>query len=194
MADTRFYIGDAIKFSWSTVISNLGLFIVALLIVCAISMLPVLFESFVAGIVSWVLGMVVTLGIMRMSLKFVDGGRGELINLFENIPLIMSYLLASIVVGIVAMLGFILLIIPGIIFSVRLQLYGWAIVDRELGPFNSISESWEITRGAFWKLIGLWFVLAGINILGLLAIGIGLLITIPMSIVASAHVYRQLAR
>jgi uncharacterized membrane protein len=194
MAGPRFYIGEAIKFSWSTVTSNLGLFIVALLIVCAISMFPALFDSFVAVIVSWLLGMVVTLGIMRMSLKFVDGDRGELIDLFETFPLILSYLVASIVVGVITMIGFILLVIPGIIFGVRLHLYGWAVIDRQAGPFAAINESWEVTRGAFWRLIGFWFVLAGINILGVLALGVGLLVTIPMSLVATAHVYRQLTR
>jgi len=194
MAGPRFSIGEAIKFGWSTATSNLGLFIVALLIVCAISMFPVLFDSLVAMIVSGVLGMVVTLGIMRMSLKFVDGGRGELIDLFETIPFIVSYLVASIVVGVVAMIGFLLLVIPGIIFSVRLQFYAWAVIDGRPGPFASIQESWEVTRGAFWRLIGFWFVLAGVNILGALALGVGLLITIPMSLVATAHVYRQLTR
>ena len=194
MGGPRFYIGDAIKFGWSTVISNVGLFLVAMLIVCAINLLPVLFDSFVVAVVSLVLTMVVALGIMRMSLRFVDGDRGELIDLFETFPFVVSYLVASIVVGIAVMVGFILLIIPGLILSVRLQLYGWAVIDRQAGAFNAISESWEITRGAFWKLIGFWLVLAGVNILGLLALGIGLLITAPLSLVATAHVYRQLTK
>ncbi len=192
MTDSNFSVGDAVKFGWSTATSNLGLFIVAIAIVLAISLFPLLFDSPVAAIVSWVLGMVVTLGIMRMSLKFVDGGRGELIDLFETIPFVASYLIASIVVGIVVVVGFILLLIPGVYWGARLQFYGWTIIDRRTGPFVSIQDSWEISRGAVLKLIGFWFVLAGINILGFLALGVGLLVTVPLSLVATAHVYRQL--
>ena len=192
MSDSNFSIGEAVRFGWSTATSNLGLFIAAILIVVAISFFPLLFDSPVAAVVSWVLGMAVTLGIMRMSLKFVDGERGELIDLFETIPFIASYLIASIVVGIVVTVGFILLVIPGIYWGARLQFYCWAIIDRRTGPFVSMQESWEITRGAVLKLIGFWFALAGINILGFLALGIGLLLTAPLSLVATAHVYRQL--
>jgi uncharacterized membrane protein len=194
MAGPNFSIGEAIRFAWSTVIANLGLFIVAILIVIAISMFPVIFESWVAVVVSWLLGLVVSLGIMRMCLKFVDGDRGELIDLFETIPFIASYLIASIVVSIVVMIGFILLIIPGILLGVRLQLYGWSVIDKQAGPFTAIQDSWDITRGSFWMLVGFWFVLAGINLLGMLALGIGLLVTAPMSLLATAHVYRQLDR
>ena len=93
---------------------------------------------------------------------------------------------------IIAGVGLLLCIIPGIILSVRFQFFGWAIVDRELGPFEAMQESWELTRGSFWNLVLLWLVLAGINILGALALGVGLLITSPMSMVAVGFVYRRL--
>jgi len=192
MTGRNFSTGEAVRFGWHTATSNLGLFIVAILIVLAISFFPLLFDSPVAGIVSWVLGMVVTLGIMRMSLKFVDGGRGELIDLFETIPLVVSYLIASIVVGIVVVIGFFLFLVPGIYWGARLQFFCWAIIDRRSGPFVAMHDSWEITRGAVLKLIGFMIVLIGVNILGLLALGLGLLVTAPMSLVATAHVYRQL--
>jgi uncharacterized membrane protein len=184
--------GEAIRFGWSTVTANLGLALVAMLIVVMINIFPVYTDSVVVALVSAFFTMVVALGVMRMALRFVDGERGELVDLFAKIPLIVPYLVASIVVGIVTTIGFILLIVPGIYWGLRLQFFGWVIVDKEVGPFEAMQESWEMTRGAAWQLFLLWLVLFFVNILGCVALGIGLLVTIPLSVVAMGHVYRSL--
>jgi uncharacterized membrane protein len=129
-----------------------------------------------------------------MSLRFVDDERGELVDLFAKIPLIIPYLIASIVVAVIVMVGFILLIIPGIYLALRLQFFGWAIVDKDLGPFAAIQESWEMTQGSAWNLFLLWWLLLFVNVAGMLALGIGLLVTSPLTLVAMAYVYRKLER
>ncbi len=192
MADPRFSIGDAVRFGWTTATANLGLFIVAMIIVVMITIFPVFFDSALVAFVSWVLTMVVTLGIMRMSLRFVDGGRGELADLFASIPLVISYLIASIIVGMVVTVGFFLLIFPGIYLALRLQFYCWSIIDKEAGPFGCMEHSWTVTKGSAWQLFLFAVVLVFVNLLGLLALGVGLLVTIPLSLVAVAHVYRSL--
>ena len=49
-----------------------------------------------------------------------------------------------------------------------------------------------LTEGVMWNLVLFWLMLAGINILGMLALGIGLIVTIPLSWLATAYVYRRL--
>ena len=186
--------GEAIRFGWTTVIGNLGLFIVAILIVWLMSAFPAIWDSWVVYAVAWLFAMVVTLGVMRMSLRFVDEERGELVDLFAKIPLIIPYLIASIIVGIIVMIGFCLLIIPGIYLALRLQFFGWAIVDKELGPIAAIQESWEITQGSAGNLFLLWWLLLFVNVAGMLALGIGLLVTSPLTLVAMGYVYRKLER
>jgi len=192
MAEPRFSIGDAVRFGWTTATKNLGLFLMAMIIVVMISIFPVFFDSALVAFVSWVLSIVVTLGIMRLGLRFVDGGRGELADLFANIPLIVSYLIASIIVAIIVTVGFLLLVIPGIYLGLRLQFYPWSIIDKESGPVGSVEHSWTITRGSAWQLFLFAIVLFFVNVLGLLALGVGLLVTVPLSLVAFAHVYRSL--
>ena len=94
----------------------------------------------------------------------------------------------------VVTIGFLLLILPGIYLSVRWYLFPWVLVDKGVGPFEALRQSWEMTRGSFWNLFLLGFLLCVINILGTMALLIGLLVTIPLSIVAVGHVYRQLER
>ena len=129
-----------------------------------------------------------------MALRFVDGDRGELVDLFAQIPLIIPYFIASIVVGIITTTGFVLLIIPGIYWGLRFQFFGWVIVDKEVGPLEAMQESWEITRGSAGNLFLFALLLFAVNLLGLLALGIGLIITVPLSLVATGYVYRTLER
>ncbi len=75
----------------------------------------------------------------------------------------------------------------------RISFYMFLIVDKNLGPVESIKKSFEITSGNFWKLIGLYLVSLGVIILGLLCCCIGVLAAIPICMVAYAHVYRKLS-
>lgn len=194
MQSPTFSIGEAIRFGWTTVTRNLGLFVLAVMIVLGINMLPALFDRFLIliTVLVWGLDIAVGLGFMRMVLRFVDGEKGELVDLFSAFHLIIGYFVASIIVSLVVGVAFLFLILPGIWVGIRLMLYGWVIADREVGPFAALDASWAITRGAFWQLFGLLFTLFFVNLLGLLALGIGLLVTGPLSVVAIAYAYRRL--
>jgi uncharacterized membrane protein len=91
------------------------------------------------------------------------------------------------------MLPILLLItIPILYMSIRLFFVLCFIVDQESGSIESISQSWTITRGNFWALLGLFLVLLGINILGAMALFVGLLFTYPLSILILMVAYRQM--
>lgn len=86
-----------------------------------------------------------------------------------------------------------LLAVPAIFLSFRLLYVGYLVVDRGLGPIAALKESWAITDGqAIWLFLFSMAIVA-LNLLGLVAILIGLLVTIPMTLMASAYVYRQLS-
>ena len=193
MVEQRFSKSEAIKFGWSTATGNLGLFFLAVLTMLIIQMMPVLLtQSFVVMIVGTLLGMVVTMGIMRMCLRFVDDDRGELVDLFATFPLLINYVFATIVVGIIVTIGMLFFVIPGIFLGIRLQMYAWAIVDKQIGPIEALSQSWEMTRGSAWNLFLLSLLLGLVNILGMLALGIGMLVTGPLAMVATGYAYRRL--
>jgi uncharacterized membrane protein len=71
-------------------------------------------------------------------------------------------------------------------------MYGYVIVDRGLGPIDALKRSAAITHGARLALFGFAIVLMLLNIVGALALLIGLFVTIPISMVAMAYVYRKL--
>jgi uncharacterized membrane protein len=89
-------------------------------------------------------------------------------------------------------MGLILLVIPGIVILIRLWFLGFVVVEGGKGPLEAIQESWDISRGHTFDLFLLFLLLCGLNVLGLLCLGIGLLVTMPVSGLALAHTYRVL--
>ena len=104
-----------------------------------------------------------------------------------------SFLGTSILVSIVVVLGMILLIVPGVIFALMFMFATMIVIDRGLGPIVSMKESKRITTGYKWKLLGLALVLTLLNLAGLLALVVGLLVTVPVTVLAFTRAYRELS-
>ena len=64
----------------------------------------------------------------------------------------------SILTGLAIMVGFVFLIIPGIIVSIMLCLSVPAVVVERGGVFAAMSRSSELTSGYRWKIFGLYLV------------------------------------
>lgn len=78
-----------------------------------------------------------------------------------------------------------------IYLAVRYSMVRYAVIDHA-GVRGSLHKSWRMTQGVMWKL--LLFVLAALvlNLLGAIPFGLGLLITLPVTMIAFAHVYLKL--
>jgi len=106
-----------------------------------------------------------------------------------------SWVLAgtAVLYGLIIFGGFLLFIVPGIIWSVKFSLWSYFVVDKGLGPVQALKASSRATMGVKWDLFGFGIVCGAINILGVLCLIIGIFATYPTVIVATALVYRQLA-
>jgi uncharacterized membrane protein len=139
-----------------------------------------------------VLQALVAMALMRVSLRLHDGqtidwGRpGDLVRGF------FTYLLTAVLYGLIIAVGLVLLVVPGIIWAVVFGLATFVAVDRGLDPIASLKESRRLTKGERWHLFLFGLLLIGVNLLGALALGIGLLVTIPTTTLAAAFVYRRL--
>lgn len=105
-----------------------------------------------------------------------------------------KYVGGKIAVAVTVFAGIVLLVIPGIIAAIGFLFTPYLIVDRKLWPIEAMKESWRITKGHKWQLFLLMLVLGLINIIGALALFVGLLVSIPVSMLAVVHVYRALEK
>jgi uncharacterized membrane protein len=103
-----------------------------------------------------------------------------------------KYLALSILLAIVVGAGLALLIVPGIILFLMFMFSTFIVIERGLGPIDAMSESRRLTRGHKWQLLGFVGLLFLINLLGLLALIVGILVSIPVSALAFVHAYRTL--
>lgn len=71
-----------------------------------------------------------------------------------------SILLVGILVALIVLGGLILLIIPGIIFGVKLLAALPALVVENQRGTKAISRSWSLTSGHFWRVLGAYLVAA----------------------------------
>ncbi|MDD5567400.1 MAG: DUF975 family protein [Patescibacteria group bacterium] len=197
MSESKFTIGEAVNFGWNKTKENAGLLIVVVLITMAVGGFGTLFSRsgaavYFINLVVWVVGLFIGIGVIKIMLKIYDGQKPELNLLWSGGPVFVNYLLGSILVSLIVLGGLILLVIPGIIWSIKYSMTTYLIVDKGMGPTEALRKSGEITQGSKWQLFLLGLVLALINMAGALVFVIGLLFTIPLNNLAMAFVYRKL--
>lgn len=265
MTTQKFSRGEALRFGWSTMKSNFWFFVGFLILwgllfwgptalVVAISMIismiapgiAMMFAMMAIGfspifyIVHWTLIIVISMGLVKITLRFYDKEKGKISDLFSQYRLFLDYLLAFIFYGLILLgpllllsiffgifeimgidIGFIdnilfIMVIPIIIISaIKFWFFDYFVVDKKATPIKALKGSSMITKGVKWNLFVFFLVIIGINIVGMLPalVGyllvytevlspifmiatpfllIGLLITIPTTMVATAFVYRKL--
>ncbi len=131
---------------------------------------------------------------VRLALEVYDGRVIRPRDLLPDGATFLNYLAVSILYGLLVTAGLILLIVPGIYLAVRYGLVGFLVVDgRSPDVLSAFHQSAELTRGRRGRLFLFALVLTLMNLAGAVLLGIGLLVTLPLSAFASTLVYRHLA-
>jgi len=145
------------------------------------------------NVVTWVVGLVLAMGLIRAALAVLDGREPEVGMLFKTDRL-GAYVIASILVGILTFFGLILCIIPGLIVLFLFAFYGYAIVDgRTNDAIDSMKMSYQLVTKHVGALLLLFVLCFLINVLGLLLCFVGLLATYPITAVAVAYAWRKIS-
>ena len=200
-------IGALVRFGWETFKSRPWIFVgttalLALLLGIAGSISSGLDATFSGSvdepslpgtIFSWATSTLISMGATAFYLAAHDNPQTASVSMLWHPQKFWSFLGASLLVSIVVVLGMILLIVPGIIFALMFMFATMIVIDRGLGPIESMKESKRITTGYKWKLFGLGLVLTLLNIVGLLALIVGLLVTVPVTVLAFTRAYRELS-
>lgn len=147
----------------------------------------------VLQIITYAVNAVITLGILKIVLDITDNKKPSWRLLYELYPRALKYIGATILYGLMIVVGLVLLIIPGIYLAIRFQFYAYFIADKNMGIMDSLRASSKATKGSVVNLLAFGLICAGIALAGFLAFGLGILIAIPIVSIASAHVYRKLS-
>jgi len=88
----------------------------------------------------------------------------------------------------------IIIIIPMVYISLRLQYYDYFLVDEECKIVEAVKKSMAITKGYVMELFLLGAAMSIIVLLSIIPLGTGLLISIPLATMVNTYVYQKLKR
>jgi len=201
-----FSTGEVIRFGWETFKRRPWFFVGATLLILLASGLVNAFASGIdamvtgsaenlsipGAVINLALGTLVNMGAVAFYIAAHDNPDTVNLSVLWHPRPFWKFLGASILLGLAIGVGLVLLIVPGIIFALMFMFTTLIVIERELGPIDAMNESNRITRGYKWPLLGFLIVLVLINLLGALALVVGLLVSIPVSTLAFVHAYRVL--
>jgi hypothetical protein len=123
-------------------------------------------------------------GFFIVGRKMVHNEPYEFGDFFKGFDFFLQLFIGNLVMGIFIIIGIILLIIPGIFFAVA---YMWAFMfivfaGKEFWPAMEMSR--KVIGKNWFSFFGFIIIIVLINIVGLLALGIGLLVTWPATMLA----------
>lgn len=128
-------------------------------------------------------------GFHKVLLRVARGEQVEFTELFSGREYFLRYLGGMFLFQIMATVGFLLLIIPGIIVTLMLWPFTYVIIDRNVGVFESYRLAHEATSGNYMSVFVLGLAAVGISLAGLLACGVGLIFAAPLTSLLFAVAY-----
>jgi uncharacterized membrane protein len=132
-------------------------------------------------------------GVSYAYLKAARNDPLDIRDLFEAFYNYWNAVLASLLVGVIVGIGFVLLIVPGIIFACKLAFTPYLVVDRQMNVIDAVEESWRMTRGHAWKVFLVGLLAIPIGIAGLMFCGVGIIIAIMWNKLAFASLYHAVS-
>lgn len=132
----------------------------------------------------------VAYGMALVFLKVTRGEKFDVADLFEGfkenyLQIILANLLIFAIVG----AGFILLIIPGIIFACKLAFVPYLVMDKKMEAIDAVKTSWSMTNGHAMTIFLIGLLSIPIVFAGILLLIVGIIPAIIWCEGASAAIY-----
>jgi uncharacterized membrane protein len=208
--EERWSVGNALAYGWRKFAENLGpIFVLSLILFVGVVVFGIagaIVQSALASsesglwaqqsasavfsllnfFISTLLGGLV----VRGALALTEGRRPEIGSILGRID-IGQLLLLAIISAVITAVGFLLCIIPGLVAMLFFYFATYFLVDRRLSAVDSLKASVNLVRGRLGDTL-LWAIVAVIvSAIGLCLCGVGLLITYPLAIIATAYSYKR---
>ncbi|MCG8345252.1 MAG: hypothetical protein MI685_08875 [Chlorobiales bacterium] len=180
-----------LKEGWEIFKSRAGEFIVFTVIIAVVT---ALFSkiNFIGSLATTAVVPPLYAGFIIVVFMLFKGQEVQFGDFFKGFNYFLPLFLASLVMSILITLGMILLILPGIYLIVSYMFVSLLIVDYHMEFWQAMETSRKIVTKNWFSLFVLFLVLVVVNLLGLLALGIGLLVTMPLSVCTICVAYRDI--
>jgi uncharacterized membrane protein len=210
----QYSVGNAFSYAWNKFKDNWGpLVLITVIIVVAMAVIQFAGRQIIAsafdasegtslfggaailGFAFNALGLIVQLvvqsGIIKGSLMLTRGQKIDVGQAFAGINW-GQVILASLITGVLTFVGLILCILPGlaVLFFTSYTLF--FVIDRNLSAVDGIKASFNMVKDNVGVLILFWLATVAAQILGACLCLVGLLVAIPVVVIAQAYTFRSL--
>lgn len=164
---------------WDLVKADLGAYALATLIFFVLSGVPLIQGALIAGF-------------HIFTIKKMTGQRADFADLFKGFNFFIPTLVASLLIGVFTFAGTLLCIIPGLVVAAALKFTYLFIVDKRMDFWPAMQASHAIVKQDYFGFTLFLLLAFLVNVLGLLCLVVGLLVTVPMTIAAITVAYKEL--
>ncbi|TBU96340.1 hypothetical protein [Phytopseudomonas dryadis] len=131
-------------------------------------------------------------GLNMVGIRRAAGQPFSFNEIFSHFGRTVPLLITAIVMMLLVYLGFFLLLLPGIYLAVAYMLAIPLVVERGLSPWQALETSRKALSQHWFKVFGLFLLLGLIVAISAIPLGIGLIWTIPLFVVAMGVLYRTI--
>jgi len=195
-------IGEVMSEAWSLTKGSKTTILVAALLLMVYSLVVSFAVGFIGGLLG-TLGVVVgnivlyavlnpvSVGFMIIAIRRACKREASSTSIFEHfdkvVPLFITYLIMAIFI----MIGFVLLIIPGIYLAIAYMYAMPLVVEKNMGPWEALETSRKIITKKWFNMFGLLLVFSIVVTVAALPLGIGLIWAVPWAVICMGIVYRN---
>ena len=184
-------LGDYFKTGWGLFMQYPGGFVgfclLYLLTQAVLHSIP-----YVGAVASFAVSTPLLMGNFIVSAKLLHGQTPEFRDFFAGFQYILPLLLLSLVAGLFIGIGTLLLIIPGVYLAVAYLFASYLVVDRRLDFWPAMELSRRTVHPRWFGFFAFLLLLALLNLAGAVILGVGLLVTIPVSFCAVTVAYAEI--
>lgn len=151
-------------------------------------------QSQVTSLILTFIQLFLSLGFTKIMLLLIQDEYAEVADMFNNFRPFLSYFIANFLYGIAVALGSLLLIIPGIFIAIRFQFFPYFILEENASSFTALQKSYYLSQDLTLELFLFGIVVIALNVAGILFFGIGIILTYPLTTMATATIYKSLTQ
>lgn len=195
----------SIEQAWDIVKKNKGYFfgltfVFSIVYIASSFILPMLFEKilgnfgiFLGFVAYMILYALMCIGYVKVCFAMMRGEQKPSYKmLFNQTEKLLNLIIGSILFFLICIGGFILLIVPGIIWSLKYRYYFLFILENNMKPVEALKASALITKGYKGKLLIFSLFQGVIVYVGVFIFLIGIFVAMPVAMIASYIIYQKL--
>jgi uncharacterized membrane protein len=149
------------------------------------------FGYLIFSLLSALVSLLIQAAVVRGALDITKGERIDL-QTFLSTENLGQIVLASIILAVGIAIGLVLCVIPGLILAFFSQFTYQFIIDKGMPAFEAIKASFGLVNKNLGTVIVLFLASLLAFFVGAILCGVGLLVTIPVTIIATAYAYRMM--